>query len=202
MKQLKIVGSDYKSTLQHTKQCLSETFSPVKKDAKVRSFLKRFLGADNEHTLPNHFVSNNQLSNKEQQYVICYNELDDGIITDQTFCITSSSRLDDDLKTIFRTRFYVDDYILEQMLSSYLIENYIYDNGLDDAAFEAELKTMKHETLCEWLLQSFELSDLIGDDFYCDVLNIGRASISACIPFLPDNKVRSSYHHEASIFRY
>lgn len=202
MTKLKIVGSDYKSILQHTKLCLSETFSPVKKDAIARSFLKHFLGADNEHTLHKHFISNHQSAIEEQQYVICYNELDNGQIIEQTFSLSSSNTLHDDLKTIFRTHFYVDDYILKEILSSYLIEGYIHANDLDDATFETELKSMKHETLCEWLLQTFKLSELIDDDFYCNVLNIGGASINACIPFSPDNKLVTSYHHETKFSRY
>ena len=196
MTKLQIVGSDVKSILQHTKSCLSETLSPIKKDAIARSFLKRFLGADCEHTLHKHVVAANLPSDELQQYVICYNELDDGNITGQTFTISNSTRLEEDLKTIFRSRFYIDDYILEKLMSSFLIEYYIHDNDIDEVAFEAELKSMKHETLCEWLLLTFKLSELIDDDFYCHALNMGCASINVCIPFSPENTIKSSYHHE------
>lgn len=193
MNKIKLIGLDFKSAIQHTKTCLTDTLSPVKKDAVARSFLKRFLRANNEHSLPQHFIH----ENSENQYVICFNELENSKIESQTFTITSSESLDNDLKLLFRARFYVDDYIIEEILNSDLIEFFIAENDLDVNALHDQIKQMNKESLIDWFLDNFELHQLINDSFFCEVLQSGSAAIVVCMTYPSDNIISTSYDPNA-----
>ena len=190
MNKIKLIGLDFKSAIQHTKSSLTDTLSPVKKDAVARSFLKRFLRAENEHTLPQHFI--NEVDTK--QYVICFNELDQySKIESQTFTITSSASLEDDLTEVFKARFYSDSDVMDNILNSDLIEDFIYKNALDENAIHSQLKAMTQEKLLNWLINNFELSQLIHDSFFCEVLNGGSAVISVLLTYSPKNTIFTSY---------
>ena len=190
MEKIQLIGLDLQSAIQHTKTCLTDTLSPVKKDAVARSFLKRFLRAENEHTLPQHFIN----ETNKKQYVICLNELDfDSKIESQTFSITSSASLSDDLKTVFKAHFYLNEYIIDDILNSDLIEDFIYKNNLDENAIYDQIKQMDEKTLFDWLINNFELSQLVDDSFFCEVLNSGSTAIVVCLTFSPENTLFTSY---------
>jgi len=190
MEKIQLIGLDLQSAIQHTKTCLTDTLSPVKKDAVARSFLKRFLRAENEHTLPQHFIN----EPNSEQYVICFNDLDsESKIESQTFSITSSENLDKDLKAVFKTHFFLYEDVIDNIINSDLIEEFIYKNDLDESAIHTQIKQMNEEALFNWLTSNFKLSQLIHDSFFCEELQYGTSSIVVCMAFPPTNTVLTSY---------
>jgi len=193
MKTLKLIGIDLQAAIQHTKTCLSDTLSPVKKDAVARSFLKRFLRAENEHTLSQHFTE----EESQEQFIICFNELDfDSKIEAQMFTITNSTVLENDLETIFKAHFYFEEENIDQIIESELVDYFVSKNNLDGNVIANQLKQMDKKELLDWLITNFTIYQLVDNSFFCEVLNEGLSSIIVCKAFPPKNTVLYNYSND------
>ncbi|MEZ8292721.1 hypothetical protein AB6D11_02585 [Vibrio splendidus] len=191
MRPLKLLGQRYdQSLLDHVKTCLSETLSPVRKDAIARSFLTRLLGAQNESVLNEHCLMDDQAndaatSNDKERPVVYIVSLveyknDDGLMrysrASNEVCLDIDA-MNRHLAHLFDVHF-DSDISLEELMDTTLITAYLdrmgsrirrNDESGNVNAHEVAMETLRAAYLngiTDWLLDHFEIEDLVDEAFF------------------------------------
>lgn len=193
---LTIVGTNYDAELiDHVKSALSDTLSPVSKNAIVRSLLTRMLNADNESTLDQHFVSE-MPSTAEKSVtkgaVITLNRFNDGVLESQTPAVcTNPDSITRTYQRFFSSAFPDNDGIACSVTESSFIQEWLdrmfeADFDADDelverlqkerGELENELYIMTAYEIEEFLLDNLDISALVSEDFM-EFLTMGMYKI-------------------------
>ncbi|WP_210499491.1 hypothetical protein [Vibrio crassostreae] len=191
---LSILGTKYTDELiEHVKAAVSETLSPVKRDAVVRSLLVRLLGANNEHELESKFIEELPEAPKAAN-IVMFQEFDsEGKLYSykQKICTTSDS-VNKALSDFFNFNFPDHDGVADKVADWHVVEKWIDNqfecpyNASDELEqrldkerdeFYEELRDMTNDEICDWLLENIDIFDLTSEDFFCDFLNHGMYKI-------------------------
>lgn len=199
---LTLIGSRYnEELLEHTKKSLSDTLSPVKKTSIARSFLTRFLGASNEHSL-DEFIKETAPVERipECGYIVSlkdyeFNETGTGYVltaTESVICI-SLEAAEAAQAEYFRSAFPDHDGVTDSVVESSTVQDYLdskFECPFDASdeleqeleqqkeSLEQELYEMTADEIMEWLLDNFGIDELTNDSFFKDHLCAGLNEIS------------------------
>lgn len=177
MKKLTLNGKNLtlnNELLDHTLEALSSTLRPVKKRSIARSFLKKFLGADTEHSLPEHVSASVEapratLSNNLSEVMVINVsnfEFDEEGITllleDVSSTICTKSSHDSHLRTIIRTHFPDNDGVPEDVLNLRCVEEIIDqdEEENEESTLRAKLEDMDAGEILDWLLDTVNLDEI------------------------------------------
>lgn len=194
---LSIIGTEFDQPLiNHVKEALSATLSPVKKDAIVRSFLTRLVGANNEHELHQHFsdahLSAPQNGNEQKITIITLKEFDCGNCFGEQVRLCGSDqaveRIEKELFTEFFNRYElkrVKNFALSHFDG--LIDTIYYPdlsasdeewNEFDEKkdAFIAEFLEYTSNEVINWLFSNADKNELMED--FIESLSDGQFSVA------------------------
>lgn len=172
--------------------------SPIKHDSIIRKFLNNQLFpnqclGENEHRLKDLFLENISKSENDnssmpnQCIVITFNTYDTSeenptLESHDNFICLNSEAVNKKLRNLFLNNFPDNDGISDTVLSHSLVEDKISDLCDDDIdeieKLNEQLRSLYSDDICQWLLDNFEIDDLISDDFFCEYLWMNQYSIS------------------------
>lgn len=183
MNKLQLIGSPLnKELLEHTKQALSDTLTPVKKTAIARSFLKRFLGCDTEHTLNEHIFESSPNAEQETSSleVMCIkiSIFEDNVaggsldLEDVETKLCTKRSHDKHLTQVIQTHFPDRDSVVGDVIDIRAVEGFIESQfDIEDEDYSEQVESYKNDLLTydateilEWLLDNFELY-VIAEEF-------------------------------------
>lgn len=189
---MKIIDTTYEQFTKSTLAALAPLVGNTEiRDSKVRQFLTRQLFpeqniGENESRLPELFqekeVQAKELPNNAN--VVILERYDDGeqgfsLESFDTYVCISIEATNDKLKNLFES-YYSEHADGSKILDSHMIESKIESLcWSEDGEYDDALKKMTEEVsefntneACEWLLENFDIDELISDDFFGSFLNL------------------------------
>jgi hypothetical protein len=191
---MKIIGTTYEQFFKATKAALAPLIGNDEiRDSKLRSFLNRQLfpkqnTAENEHRIPELFQQSEKVVESQPSHACVvilekYENDDSGnslVDVDSYICIGTSAT-NKKLIWLFEN-FYsehanglkiLDAHIVESKIESLCEDMRIYDEELDAAITKMtdQISEFSDTESCEWLVENFDIDELITDEFFGDFLN-------------------------------
>jgi len=187
---MNIIGITYKQFLSNTKKAFSAAnISDVKRDSVIRKFLTHQLFPDQEvgenesrlHTLfDNEETPKRDITRVAVMTVTNYDSMGGLDIVDSIdsyICVDDDDVVRAKMRELFilnnteNTGFNIYDH--------QIIDDYIEDNSHDEDDAELirkELSEMDEIEIENWLLEHIDIYDLLSDDFFLELINLGHTS--------------------------
>lgn len=189
---MKIIGTNYETFFNATKAALAAfvgndkiASSKVRKVLNLQFYPEQNIG-ENEHRLPELFqaqeAKEQELPTHANVVMLEHYENDDrGNILERvdTYICVGTDATDNKLKDLFES-YYSEHADGSKILDAHMVERKIealcwdedgeYDDALD--AMTEKVREFSTNEACEWLIENFDIDDLITNDFFGDFLNM------------------------------